>query len=114
MDFLIHLSLFGRDYKKLLKREIILQKQSSAIIHISSSKRMKQLFTLSGKCAVDFSLEGLVYNCGGKVNIKRKGRNVTGFIMEDDGKEYWRVRLTSSNTILQVLKAKFVSDKDGG
>ena len=34
--------------------------------------------------------------------------------MEDDGKEYWRVHLTSSNTIVQVLKAKFVSDKDGG
>ena len=57
---------------------------------------------------------GLVYNCSGRVNIIRKGRNVTGFIVDENG-QGWKVKLSSTNEVLQVPKVKYVWNKlDGG
>ena len=107
MEYLIHLCLFGHDYNKLYKKEVIRKNKGSAMIHISSFKRMKQLFTMSGKCAVNFGMNGMIYNCCGRVNIIKRGRNVTGFIMEEDGKLNWKVKLTSTNEIISVRKATY-------
>lgn len=115
MEYLIHLCLFGHDYTKLHKKEIIHKRKGSTIVHIASLKRLKKLFTMSGKCAIDFSVNGLVYNCAGKVNIIRNGRNVTGFIIEEEGRCFWKVQLSSTSEVVTVMKAKYVWNAvDGG
>ena len=81
------------------------------IIHIASLQRIKMLFTLSGLCAVDFTIAGLRRTCCGKVNLIKDNKYETGYIIEEKGSK-WKIML-STNKYINVQKVPMVRDRDG-
>ena len=94
MNLLTRLSLFGPNYRKLLDSEVVYSTKKVLLVHISSKKRMEELFTVADMCGVKFKHKsGLKWHtCSGKVNTKKHGWNRVGYILEERyGK--WMVQL---------------------
>ena len=88
--------------------EVVHRSKNVLISHISSLKRMKQLFTLSGLCAVDFLISGLRYSCCGRVNLLRDGKYEVGYIL-DEKDDKWKVQLGNDRVII-VLRTEMIYD----
>jgi len=78
INLLIQLALFGDDFSKLMNYEIISKSKNMTIIHMSSQRRIKELFTLADLCAVDFIIDNKHYTCCGKVNAEKDGCHMIG------------------------------------
>jgi len=51
-------------------------------MHISSAKRMKELFTLYNLCSDEVFIKDFKYICCGKVNLQQRGLNMLGYVLE--------------------------------
>lgn len=103
IPFLLQLCIFGKDYCKLTRNKLIRKTNRQVLIHISSQRRMCDLFTLEGQCAVEFNVhvDGIVMyrkTCGGKVNIKINNKNIIGYIL-DESNGRWKIQMASNKTI---------------
>lgn len=92
-------SLFGHDFSKLAEHEVISQTKRSILIHISSQRRMNDLFTVAGLSAASFKKNKKVFSCAGKVNTIYEDRNLTGFIV-DENKDDWRIKLSNEELFI--------------
>ena len=103
IPYLLQRCMFGKDFCKLRKYELIRKTNRQVLIHIASQRRMRDLFTLEDRCAVEFKVrvEGIcVYKktCGGKVNILIDNKNIIGYIV-DESNGRWKIQLASNRTI---------------
>jgi hypothetical protein len=110
MSPIIHLCLFGKGYLKLKVNEIVLSKKRSAIIHIASLERMKEIFNLKGLCGTEYVIDGILYTCAGKVNLVNSGKNITGFIVKER-RDKWTIRL-SNDKMITIGRVEY-NDDDG-
>ena len=111
LNLLIQLCVFGDKYCKLMNHDVVHRKKNMLIAHVSSLQRMKELFTLSGSCAVDFLICGIIYSCCGRVNLVRNDKNEIGYIIaEKDNK--WKVQM-SSNKVIIVPHVCLMYDDNG-
>ena len=87
--------LFGRDYKALLPSELIKATPKTALIHIYSAIRMKELFSLSGLSFGEAIMKQYKYSFCGKIILKDKNTDhfVTAYIIDE-----------SVNTILMISR----------
>lgn len=96
MSPIIHKILFGEGYSNLKDNELIKKVKKSAIVHIASRDRMKQLFCMNDLCGVNFIIDEFNYNCSGKVKVVRDGRNLIGFIMKER-RDKWTVKMMNGD-----------------
>ena len=52
-------TIFGDKYNKLKVREVVRDTNNTLLIHIASKKRIEELLTVSGQCAVDINTDDL-------------------------------------------------------
>ena len=101
ISLLLRLCIFGNNYEKLTKNEVIQKTNRTVLLHISSQRRMCELFTLEGQCATAFDVyrNGEVMMnrvCSGKVNlIDTNKKNITGYIVDEiNGR--WKIQMESN------------------
>ena len=104
ISYLVELSIFGKEYCNIKKNEIIFKSKKQILFHISSQKRMKEIFSKEELDATEYEVTKNNYNytqtCSGKVNLKYNNRNVVGYILEESrGK--WKILLASNKIILK-------------
>ena len=110
MLLLLRLTMFGKDYLKINDNEKIYRTKRVTFLHISSQKRMCELFTLAGRCLVEFDtiVDGIVRNkrmCSRKVDILINNKHILGYILEDTNAR-WKIHLVS-NEIIWLNKLKY-------
>lgn len=113
LSILLQLCIFGKDFSKMEEHEVIWRTKRQTLIHISSQKRMCELFTLEGRCLVEFYTKNdrIVTNkrtCSGKVNIIINSKNIIGYILEETRCQ-WKIQLVS-NTMIWLNKLQYNDD----
>ena len=96
LNYLLKLTFFGSNFSKLCPNEIVYRTNKSIVVHISSQKRIVELFTHNGVCAFEYTSDGnnvgerKRYTCGGKVVVKEnrgKCLECIGYVLDEgDGK----------------------------
>ena len=85
LNHLLMLSIFGSPlYSSLHPKEIIHRSRKEAVVHILSHRRMEQLFCYGGLSMCTFEKEDMKYICCAKVNLVKNGKNVVGYVMEEN------------------------------
>ena len=73
-SFLLENIIFGNNLRNMQKKEIILRTKKQVLLHVSSQKRMKELFLKEELNATEFKNEKynscFTHSCCGKINIK--------------------------------------------
>ena len=70
LPFLLRLSLFGENNRKLYDYELVKETKRCSVIHISSMARIQELFTVTEECGCKFEYEDVIISCSGKVNVQ--------------------------------------------
>ena len=107
LTLLLKLILFGRDYVKV-SDEIRMKTKSTCLLHITSQKRMRDIFTLEDQSAAMYNTwrngNGFIRTCCGKVTVMDAyGRNCVGYVLEELG-DLWRIKLRLTNEIILLRK----------
>ena len=110
LTLLLRRILFGKEYDKLLKGEIVEKTLKTMVIHLASQKRVKNLLMVKGLTATEFEFSTdsvLKYQtCCGKVNLKMiDGRNLLGYILDEDNVS-WTI-LLASNEVITTSKLQY-------
>ena len=100
INLLLWLALFGRKNGRLYSNEIIHKSKKVAILHFSSLARLKEVFTLSGLCGMEFNnVETCHRHFGcGKVNVRRNGRKLLGSIVGESDR-MWTVHMWNNDKV---------------
>ena len=100
MSLLLRRTLFGLKNDRLLKGEMVYQSKKVVIIHFSSLERLKEIFTVAGLCGMEFLNVATCHRhfaCG-KVSVKRNGRNMVGYVLEES-RRLWTVLLWNNEKV---------------
>ena len=88
MSLLLQLIIFGPNLSYLKADEIITRTKKTAVIHIHSCERIKNLFTVEDLCLLCVVQGGVHYTCAPKVFFAHS----FGFVVDDDTSERsWRI-----------------------
>lgn len=113
-SYLLELTIFGQNYSKLNKKEIILNGKKTMLLHISSKQRMNYIFKKEASCATEFTTKNqknnIIHGCCGKVNILRNGQNVLGYILAET-KTKWHC-LLATNELIKLDVPTFNKDEN--
>ena len=74
LNYLIGLCIFGKDFNKIKKSELVYQSKRVTIIHISSIDRVRELLTVSGLCGVSFDEQNHTFSACAKVTLQINGK----------------------------------------
>ena len=102
--------MFGNNFNNMLDREVIKKTKNNTLLHIASTKRVNEVFTLNGECGVCFvqydNNNRCIWTttCDGKVHLLHNGKtNLIRYIV-DETPNRWKVQLdikiNNSNYIL--------------
>ena len=89
LSLLLRQSLFGNNNNLFLKTEVVRKTKKKTLIHIASTRQMKDIFSQNGECASSFQCNSpsnvpLKENtCAGKVFLTLKGKNLTGYVVDE-------------------------------
>ena len=103
VSYLVELVIFGRYFKSLHNSEIIKRTKKQIIVHISSKKRMDELFSKEGLNATEFLMEAsdnqqYDQTCSGKVSIMVGGKLILGYILTESNNK-WKILLRNNKMI---------------
>ena len=111
LSYLLELTIFGNQFSKLKRSEIISKNKKIMLVHIASKKRIDLLFQKESSCATEFLIvkDGRenIFGCCGKVSILKNGRNILGYILEERNRK-WNV-LLSNNKMIWLDEPEFCS-----
>ena len=105
MSDLLKECIFGDNFSKLKKSEILTRSKRQVLIHIASNARIKKLFSLNSFTSVCETLNGKVYSCAGKVSVIKNGREMLGYILSESGNSIKVV--LANNTTVELDRPKF-------
>ena len=99
-------SIWGR-LKNLRHNEIVYRKKKTTVVHIRSSCRLRELFSVQGLCLVVISEGDVTYSCYPKVFFHN---NTYRYTVDDDPVDWsWRVHL-ESNRVIDINSLPCLSD----
>ena len=107
LSLLLKLTLFGRDYAKVVG-EIRMKTKNTCLLHIASQSRMRDIFSLEKQSAAVFNTwrdgYGFIRTCCGKVTVlDAYGRKSVGYVLEELG-DIWRIKLRQTNETISMRK----------
>ena len=106
LNHLLNVTIFGMPlFSKLLSYELRYISKRQKIIHILSHRRMSELFNFGGLDATTHYKNGLKYLCCAKVNLKRRGKNSIGYVL-DEGSDDLTIR-RETGELIRVKKPEF-------
>ena len=111
VQIMLRWALFGINNSRLTKDELIYKSKRVLILHFASLSHLKEIFSLAGLCGMEFlnvSTNHLHFCCG-KVNVKRNGRNILGYVLEESAR-LWTVQLRN-NEIVKLRKTRYTNGK---
>ena len=115
LNNLLKLTIFGSPlFSKLRPYELVYRGKKESVVHWFSYRRMSDLLCFGGLDAVSiYSKNGCVHKLCGKANLKKDGKNVVGYIM-DENDEVLKVIVpgTGGNELIDVTRP--VYDCDNG
>ena len=83
--------LFGDDYSYLHEREIVYRTQTQVVLHICSYRRLLEVFTKNGLCAMCKFLSPdeheVLYACASKVWMKYCSCDAVGYVCDENDDE---------------------------
>ena len=86
LNYLLKVSIFGYPlFSLLLPHELIQTTKKQSILHLYSYQRVYNLFTFGGVSAATIKKNGKKLLCCCKVNLRKGGKNIIGYVMEEDG-----------------------------
>jgi hypothetical protein len=110
-NHLLKVTIFGMPlYSKLLPHEVPYQSKKQTIIHLFSHRRISELLNFGGLAAATQYKDGLKYLCCAKVNLKRRGKNSIGYVIDEEGDEL-KIKMETGQ-LVQMRKPDF--DKQNG
>ena len=74
-------------FSKLLARELPYVTKKQTIVHILPHRRISELLNFGGLEAATHYKNGLKYMCCDKVNLKRRGKNSSGYVLDEGSNE---------------------------
>ena len=98
LPFLLRLSLFGENNRKLYDYELVKETKRCSVIHISSMARIQELFTVTEECGCKFEYEDVIISCSGKVNVQDGNKNILGYIV-DENRSSVKVQLENNEIV---------------
>ena len=85
LNHLLKITIFGIPlFSKLLAHELPYATKKQTIIHLLSHRRISDLLTFGGLDAATHYKNGLKYLCCAKVNLKRRGMNSIGYVLDEE------------------------------
>ena len=85
LSHLLKLTIFGSPlYSKLLPHELIIKTRKQALVFFYSHRRISDLFSFGGLNATIFFKDSLKYVCCAKVNLRHDGKNIVGYVMDEE------------------------------
>ena len=85
LNHLLKVSIFGSPlFSTLSQHELIHRTKRQVVLHLLSHKRIESLFKFGGLSAVTFEKNGMKHLCCGKVNLIRGGKNMIGYIVDEE------------------------------
>ena len=72
-------------FSKLFTHELAYITKNQTIIHLISHRRISELIRFGGSDAATHYKNGLKYMCCAKVNLKRRGMNSIGYVIDEEG-----------------------------
>ena len=99
LSFLLGVSIFGEEYCNFYEYETIMRTKKLILFHISSQRRMRDLFAVENQYATEHNVQGVKKTCCGKVNMKdTEGRNILGYILDETARR-WKIILENNKQI---------------
>ena len=98
LSLLLRQSLFGVNNNIFLEKEIVRKTKKKTLIHIASTRRMKDIFSQNGECASSFQYKSpsnvplMERTCAGKVFLTLKGKKLIGYVVDEDY-DQWMIKL---------------------
>jgi hypothetical protein len=85
LNYLLKVTMFGSPlFSSLYPFEIVHRSKKQTVIHFSSHRRIREIFTFGGMDASTYCKNGLRYICCGKVClINQKGMETIGYIIDE-------------------------------
>ena len=83
LNYLIGLCIFGKDFSKIKKSELVYQSKRVTIIHISSIQRVMSLLTLDGLSGVCFEHLQMRPNASPKMFLEHNGLEFNGYVLSE-------------------------------
>ena len=103
--------VFGKDLKNLQHDEIVYKKKKRTVVHIRSSCRDRELFSVQGLCLIVILEGDVTYSCYPKVLFRN---NTYRYMVNDDLADLsWRVHL-ESNRVIDINSLPCLSDLSYG
>ena len=101
-NYLLVLAIFGTGFRLLKDTELVEshKKKSTRIVHFSSIRRIREVFTHANVNGLQFFKQDKTYTCCGKVNTRSSetGRDMIGYIT-DENDSHWTIILGDNSTI---------------
>ena len=106
-NHLLKVSIFGSPlFCTLLPHELIQTTKNETVLHIFSHKRMCKLFHFGGLSASKLNKNGHLYALCGKANMKWNGRNVIGYIVDEDSNRM-KIKIDGKSQVIYVDRPQF-------
>ena len=96
---LLSVCVLGPNHCKLKESEIQVETKKQFTAYIASRRRAMEIFAMEGLCAVDFKYPQHNRSICGKVNIFKNGRNMIGYILDEDEDGMWQILMSSQEAI---------------
>ena len=106
LNYLIGLCIFGKDFNKIKKSELVYQSKRVTIIHISSIERLMSLLTLDGLSGVCFEYLQIRRHASPKVFLEHNGLEISGYVLSE-GSNGLKIH-TNQNEVIQCLAPKWI------
>ena len=107
LNHLLKVAIFGSPlFSTLWHHEIVHRTKKQTVIHMLSHRRLSTLLKFGGMDATTFHKNGTVFVCCAKVNLMIGGRNIVGYVIDED-EFVMKIRIDGEEEMLEMKRPRY-------